>query len=120
MSTSEQATNRRNVIAARFAVLGAILVAAQIEDLVTADHMLRRFGTVVEWGLLAGRAYLEYGIAGLIALKISLLALVLGAAYFLVRVGRPRMTKMAVGLLIMGSLAGVVGAATNLRWILKA
>jgi len=120
VSTEERATTRRNVIAARFAVLGAILVVAQIEDLITADHMLRRFGTVVEWGLLAGRAYLEYGVIGLIVLKIALIAIVLGAAYLLVRVGTPRLTKFAVGLLIMGCLAGVFGAASNLRWILKA
>ena len=120
MSTSEKEPTRQGVIVARFAVLGAILVAAQIEDLITADHMLQRFGTVVEWGLLAGRAYLEYGVAGLIALKIALLALVLGAAYLLVRVGHPRLTKMAVGLLVIGTVAGLVGAVSNLRWVLRA
>jgi hypothetical protein len=120
VSTSDPAATPRNVIVARFAILGAILIVAQVEDLVTAERMLGRFGTVVEWGLLAGRAYLEYGVAGLIALKIALVAIVLGAAYLLVRVGHPRLMKMAVGLLIVGSLAGLVGAASNLRWVLRA
>jgi hypothetical protein len=120
VSSSDQVSDRRLGVAPRFAILIGLLLAAQVEDLLTGWHMMRRFGVAVEWGLLAGSAYLQYGVIGLIVLKISLVALVLGTATLLVRVGQPRLSRLAVGLLMFATLAGVLGASSNLRWILRA
>ena len=71
-----------------FAVLIAILLVAQLEDLATAGHMMSRLGSIAERGPLAGTAYEAYGLPGLIALKIGLFAIIVGASVLLVRVGR--------------------------------
>jgi hypothetical protein len=120
VSSVERRNDRRMPNRIRVGILVGLLLAAQVEDLVTGAHMLRRFGTVVEWGLVAGPVYTEYGVLGLAALKVGLLALVLGAAFLLLRVGHPKMYRVAIGLLFLGSLAGVLGAASNLRWVLRA
>ena len=104
----------------RFGLLIGLLLAAQIEDLVTASHMLDRFGISAERGLLAIPAYVAYGIPGLVALKISLVALVLGNAALLVSTGNRRMRGVAVALILMATSAGVLGAVSNLPWVLRA
>jgi hypothetical protein len=98
-----------------FAILVVTLLIAQIEDLATASHMMGRLGTVAERGPLAGTAYEVYGLNGLISLKVGLFALVVGSAVLLVRVGRPLLVSLAVALLVAGSAAGIIGAASNLH-----
>ncbi len=98
-----------------FATLIALLLVAQLEDLATAGHMMSRLGSIAERGPLAGTAYDAYGLPGLIALKIGLFALIVGASVLLVRVGRPILISLAVALLAAGAAAGIMGAASNLH-----
>jgi hypothetical protein len=98
-----------------FAILITILLVAQLEDLATAGHMMSQLGSIAERGPLAGSAFDTYGLAGLIALKIGLFALVIGVTVLLVRVGRPILVSLAVALLAAGAAAGIMGAASNLH-----
>jgi len=98
-----------------FGILITILLVSQLEDLATAGHMMSRLGSIAERGPLAGTAYDVYGLPGLIALKIGLFALVIGASVLLVRVGRPILISLAIALLAAGAAAGIMGAASNLH-----